>query len=110
MGGAQLVLTGLHGHLGSGQAGEVSTALAVLLALTHSQPHHMLQHASLLSLLLESLDHFTAAQLHQVCKCHSSALCLHTQPSLGLSFIASGVSGASPVQLVQSQTAVIIAS
>ncbi|KAA6418674.1 MAG: hypothetical protein FRX49_11327 [Trebouxia sp. A1-2] len=62
----QEVLAGLHGHLGSGQAGEVSTALQVLLALTHSHAALLLDHANFMSALLDCLDNFTHAQLHQV--------------------------------------------
>ncbi len=62
----QEVLAGLHGHLGSGQAGEVSTALQVLLALTHSHAALLLDHADFVSALLDCLDNFTQAQLHQV--------------------------------------------
>ena len=60
------MLAGLHGHLGSGQAGEVSTALQVLLALTHSHAALLLDHADFVSALLDCLDNFTQAQLHQV--------------------------------------------
>ena len=56
----------MHGHLGSGQAGEVSTALQVLLALTHSHAALLLDHADFVSALLDCLDNFTQAQLHQV--------------------------------------------
>ncbi|DBA96744.1 TPA: hypothetical protein ACH3X1_015586 [Trebouxia sp. C0004] len=62
----QEVLAGLHGHLGSGQAGEVSTALHVLLALTHSHAALLLDHADFVSALLDCLDNLTQAQLHQV--------------------------------------------
>lgn len=62
----QQVLGGLHGHLGSGQAGEVTTALEVLLSLTHSHTSLLLQHAAFLSTLLDCLDNFTQPQLHQV--------------------------------------------
>lgn len=60
------MLAGLHGHLGSGQAGEVSIALQVLLALTHSHAALLLDHADFVSALLDCLDNFTQAQLHQV--------------------------------------------
>jgi len=84
------VLAGLHGHLGSGQAGEVSTALQVLLALTHSHAALLLDHADFVSALLDCLDNFTQAQLHQVrtssfqgsaktAECLS--LCMHTRPA-----------------------------
>ncbi len=62
----QEVLGGLHGHLGSGQPGEVTAALEVLLGLTHSHTSLLLQHAAFVSTLLDCLDNFTQAQLHQV--------------------------------------------
>ena len=62
----QDVLGGLQGHVGSGQPGEVTTALDVLLALTHSHPSLLLQHAAFISTLLDCLDTFTQAHLHQV--------------------------------------------
>lgn len=63
---AQEVLAGLHGHLGSGQAGEISTALSALLSLTHSRACQLLQHADFLGSLLDCLHNFSQAQLHQV--------------------------------------------
>ena len=62
----QEVLGGLQGHLGSGQAGEVGTALAVLLSLTRAHGCQLLQHADFLATLLDCLDNFSQAQLHQV--------------------------------------------
>ncbi|KAL3132723.1 hypothetical protein ABBQ32_009229 [Trebouxia sp. C0010 RCD-2024] len=54
------------GHLGSGQAGEISTALAVLLGLTRGHACQLLQHAHFVGTLLDCLDNFSQAQLHQV--------------------------------------------
>lgn len=62
----QEVLGGLQGHLGSGQAGEISTALAVLLSLTGQHAGQLLQHAHFVTALLDCLDTFSQAQLHQV--------------------------------------------
>lgn len=62
----QEVLGGLQGHLGSGQAGEISTALAVLLTLTGEHACQLLQHVDFLTTLLDCLDTFSQAQLHQV--------------------------------------------
>lgn len=72
---SQEVLGGLQGHLGSGQAGEISTALAVLLSLTGEHAGQLLQHAHFVTALLDCLDTFSQAQLHQVCDCN---ICLLT--------------------------------
>ena len=62
----QEALAGLQGHLGCGQGGEVTAALQVLLALARSHPCLLLHHAALVFTLLDCLDTFTQAQLHQV--------------------------------------------
>lgn len=63
---SQEVLGGLQGHLGSGQAAEISTALEVLLRLTGEHAGQLLQHAHFVAALLDCLDTFSQAQLHQV--------------------------------------------
>lgn len=60
------MLGGLQGHLGTRQGGEISTALEVLLALTRAHPCQLLQHAHFVGTLLDCLDNFSQAQLHQV--------------------------------------------
>ena len=56
----------MHSHLGSGQAGEVTAALHVLLSLTQKQSVALLLQSAFLTGLLASLDTFTQPQLHQV--------------------------------------------
>lgn len=65
-GPVQEVLGALHGHLGSGQAPEVTAALAVLLSLAHTHGQELLQHVGFISNVLDCLPSFTQAQTHQV--------------------------------------------
>lgn len=81
----QEVLGGLHSHLGSGQAAEVTTALGVLLSLAHSHSLLLLLHAAFISNLLDCLPSFTQPQVHQVRLVPSSApacACTHCHSTL----------------------------
>ena len=70
-GPVQEVLGALHGHLGSGQAPEVTAALAVLLSLARTHSQELLQHVGFISNVLDCLPSFTQAQTHQV-RCEST--------------------------------------
>ena len=62
----QEVLGALHGHLGSGQAAEVTAALGALLSLAHMHSQALLQHVGFASNLLDCLPSLTQPQVHQV--------------------------------------------
>ena len=62
----QEVLGALQGHLGSGQAAEVTAALGALLSLAHTHSQALLQHVGFASNLLDCLPSLTQAQVHQV--------------------------------------------
>lgn len=62
----QELLAALHGHLGSGQAAEVTAALQVLHTLAHTHGQTLLQHVGFISSLLDCLPSLTQAQMHQV--------------------------------------------
>ncbi|KAK9810299.1 hypothetical protein WJX72_008290 [[Myrmecia] bisecta] len=62
----QEVLRCLHAHVGSLSAPEVSTALDVFLGLSTSCPAHLGQYAAFVTSMMDHLDTFAPAQLHQV--------------------------------------------
>jgi len=62
----QEVLRALHSHLGAQVAAETSSALRVLLALSQQHTQALVGYAAFLTNILDYIDTYTDAQVHQV--------------------------------------------
>ncbi|KAF6266710.1 Fanconi anaemia protein FancD2 nuclease-domain-containing protein [Scenedesmus sp. NREL 46B-D3] len=92
----QQVLQALHGHLGSGVAGEQDAALQALANLAVSQRPLLAQYSSYLANVLDHLEGFSNSQLRQVFAMFAALTAV--QPAAGSSSSSAAAAGGTRLQ------------